>query len=154
MRLKQLFHTLETLKMSDFATEKHYKQTGSRHFVMPLRDPCFFQVNYQQVPHYSSPRVKIQRKCNVPHVARVAQRFTHLLFIKTKKTFFILLSTRLSLSLSIVNNTAWHFFSARQDKFFIYNEYEYTIPPSPLFLSNDFPPCNGRQKARVQEGHP
>ena len=73
---------------------------------------------------------------------------------KIKKHFFILLSTRLSLSLSIVNNTAWYFFSARQDKFFIYNEYEYTIPPSPLFLSNDFPPCNGRQKARIQEGRP
>ena len=43
MRLKQLFHTLETLKMSDFATERHCKQTGSRHFVMPLRDPCFFR---------------------------------------------------------------------------------------------------------------
>ena len=131
MRLKQLFHTLETLEMSDFATEKPCKQTES-----------------------------IQRKCNVPHVARnvwpsaLRTFFTHLLFIKTKKTFFILLSTRLSLSLSIVNNTAWSFFSARQDKFFIYNEYEYTIPPSPLSLSNDFPPCNGRQKARIQEGRP
>ena len=43
MRLKQLFHTLETLKMSDFATEKPCKQMGSRHFVMPLRDLCFFR---------------------------------------------------------------------------------------------------------------
>ena len=63
MRLKQLFHTLETLEMSDFATEKPCKQTES-----------------------------IQRKCNVPHVARVAQRFTHLLyapsFHQNKKNFF------------------------------------------------------------------
>ena len=76
MRLKQLFHTLETLEMSDFATEKPCKQTES-----------------------------IQRKCNVPHVARnvwpsaLRTFFTHLHFIKIKKTFFILLSTRLSLSL-------------------------------------------------------
>ena len=82
MRLKQLFHTLETLEMSDFATEKPCKQTES-----------------------------IQRKCNVPHVARnvwpsatcgpalYAPSLRTFFSSKQKNTFFILLSTRLSLSL-------------------------------------------------------
>ena len=155
MRLKQLFHTLETLKMSDFATERHCKQTGSRHFVMPLRDPCFFRsiISRCRITAHQGLRFSenaMYRTLLSPCGPALYAPSLHL----KKNTFFILLSTRLSLSLSIVNNTTWYFFSDRQDKFFIYNEYEYTIPPSPLSLSNDFPPCNGRQKARIQEGRP
>ena len=154
MRLKQLFHTLETLKMSDFATERHYKQTGSRHFVMPLRDPCFFRSIISRCRITAHQGLRFSENAMYRTLLVWPSALRTFFSSKQKNTFFILLSTRLSLSLSIVNNTTWYFFSARQDKFFIYNEYEYTIPPSPLFLSNDFPPCNGRQKARIQEGRP
>ena len=41
IRLKQLFHTLETLKNSEIALEKPRKYTGSPYFLTPLRNLWF-----------------------------------------------------------------------------------------------------------------
>ena len=56
--MKQLFHTLETLEMSNLATEKPYKQTGSRHIVTPILDLCFFRSNISRcrVTTHQGPR--------------------------------------------------------------------------------------------------